>query len=82
MTTELDSGLSRPTANSFILRVQKLIRQNKLDPSKVSVLYVDNQGPSGSHVQELRIDEDGDFIDKWPGGFFEDGYRELFGVDS
>jgi hypothetical protein len=27
----------------------------------------------------LRLDDHGDFIDEWPGGFFEESYREIFG---
>ena len=66
----------------FILRVQKLIRQGKLSPDDVSVLYVGQEQGSGSYIQQLNIDANGDFIDEWPDGFFEDGYREMFGDDS
>jgi hypothetical protein len=33
----------------------------------------------GSRFIELRIDEEGDFIDEWPGGFFEESFHEKFG---
>jgi hypothetical protein len=26
----------------------------------------------------LRLDEEGDFIDEWPDGFFEEGFQEIF----
>ena len=32
-----------------------------------------------SRFVELRIDEEGDFIDEWPGGFFEESFHEKFG---
>lgn len=48
----------------------------KLTPHDVAVLYVE---PRGKHsvVRELRINEQGELIDDWPGGFFEEGLREL-----
>lgn len=61
----------------LILRLQKLVRQGKLSPEDVSVIYVDRSG-EGSQCVELRLDKDGDFIDQWPQGFFEEGYNEIF----
>jgi predicted ATPase len=61
----------------LVLRLLKLIRQKKLAPDDVSVLYV-SRCPWGGDIQRLRIDEDGDFIDGWPGGFFPERMRELF----
>lgn len=61
----------------LILRLQRLIRQGELKNSDVSVLYVDKDS-NGSKCIELRLDSDGDFIDEWPHGFFEEGYEEIF----
>ena len=63
----------------LILRVQRRIRERKLDPSDVSVLYVDPiaTGIEGSTITQLRLNENGDFIDNWPDGFFEEGFGEL-----
>ncbi|MDE0394254.1 MAG: DUF3696 domain-containing protein [Gammaproteobacteria bacterium] len=63
----------------LILRIQRRIREGTLDPSTVSVLYVDSDptGESGSTVTPLRLDENGDFMDEWPDGFFEEGFGEL-----
>ena len=63
----------------IILRIQRRIREGKLDPSDVSVLYVDPSpdGMEGSSIIQLRLDENGDFIDYWPNGFFEEGFGEL-----
>jgi len=78
--------ISAPQENQFIiethsehliLRLQKLIRTGLLKPSDVSVIYVMKK-EDGSHAYPLRLDEDGDFIDAWPEGFFEEGYREIF----
>ena len=63
----------------LILRIQRRIRERKLDPSDVSVLYVDPniRHIEGSTITQLRLDENGDFMDDWPDGFFEDGFGEL-----
>ena len=63
----------------IILRIQRGIREGKLKHSDVSVLYVDPNASDteGSAITQLRLDENGDFIDQWPGGFFEEGFEEL-----
>jgi hypothetical protein len=80
--------LPEPRANAFLiethsehmmLRLQRLIRERRLDPKDVSVVYVDSAGESTRAVQ-LRLDTDGEFIDQWPDGFFEEGFREMFGT--
>ena len=66
----------------LVLRLQRRIREGKLDPSAVSVLYVDpdrTSGAGGSKITPLRLDENGDFVDEWPDGFFEEGFGELMG---
>lgn len=60
----------------LILETQKLIRKKKLKAEDVSVLYV-QRGEKGSTVQRLRLDEEGEFIDDWPGGFFPERLRLL-----
>ena len=60
----------------LILRIQKLIRQKGLKPEDVSVLYVSRE-ESGSTVKRLRLDDQGDFVDDWPGGFFSERLLEL-----
>lgn len=61
----------------LMLRIQKLIRRKELKPEDVCVIYVDQES-DGSRCLELRLDNDGDFVDRWPAGFFEDGYKEIF----
>jgi len=62
----------------LMLRLQKLIRKGELNPEDISVIYVD-RGAEGSKCLSLRLDEDGDFIDEWPDGFFEEDFNEMFG---
>lgn len=48
-------------------------------PEDVAVLYVDRKDDdSTSVVTELALDEEGQLLDPWPGGFFEEGYNERF----
>ncbi|MCX0414540.1 DUF3696 domain-containing protein [Clostridium perfringens] len=61
----------------ILLRLKRLIREGKLTNDDVCVIYV-QRAKNGSKCLELRLDEDGDFIDEWPDGFFEDGYKEVF----
>ena len=61
----------------LIMRLQRRIRERKLSHQDISVLYVDRD-ENGSYVQQLRLDEDGEFIDDWPDGFFDDGFQELY----
>ena len=60
----------------LILRLQRLVREKEIKPEDVSVIYV-SRGPEGAKSQRLRIDEEGDFIDEWPDGFFPERLREL-----
>ena len=60
----------------LILRLQRLVRKQQLKPEDVSVIYVSRR-PEGAKAERLRLDEDGDFIDEWPNGFFLERLREL-----
>lgn len=64
-------------SEAMMLRVQKRIREGKVEPGYVSVLYV-SPGADGSSVRRLRLGEDGEFLDEWPGGFFEDRFSDVF----
>ena len=77
--------IQQPDPNQFIvethsehlvLRLQRLIRKGELDASDVSVIYVDRD-TDGAKAIPLRIDDEGDFIDDWPGGFFPERTTEL-----
>ena len=61
----------------LILRIQRLIREGELSKDDVAVMYVD-KGEEGSICEELRMNRKGEFIDEWPDGFFEDGFKEIF----
>ena len=60
----------------LILRLRRLVREGKLKPEDLCVLYV-SRGKRGSVVDRIHIDERGDFLDEWPGGFFPERLNEL-----
>lgn len=63
----------------LVLRIQRRIREGSLDPAQVAILYVD-QAPGGeATIQQLRLDAQGEFVDEWPNGFFDDRLAEIFG---
>jgi hypothetical protein len=64
----------------LILRLMRRIREGKISPDDIGVIFVEPLA-RGSRFIELNIDEEGDFIDEWPGGFFEESFHEKFGGD-
>jgi hypothetical protein len=71
----------------LILRIMRRMRDTvrerrgdapRVRPEDVAVLFV-NPAPRGSSVHQLRLKPDGTLLDPWPGGFFEEGFAELFG---
>ena len=65
-------------SETLMLRLQRRIREGLIQRQDVCVLYVRGTG-AGSDIMELRLDENGEFIDEWPDGFFDDGYQEIYG---
>ena len=61
----------------LILRLLRRVREKRISPADMCVLFIEPTD-HGSQVRELEYDEDGDFIDEWPGGFFEEAFREKF----
>lgn len=59
----------------IILRILRRIREGKLSPQDVSILYV-SPDRTGNLITHIEVDSDGDFLDHWPEGFFEESYRE------
>ena len=81
----LAEAIREPRQNQFIiethsehliLRLQRLVHEKCIKPEDVSVVYV-SRGPNGAKSQRLHLDEEGDFIDEWPNGFFPERLREL-----
>jgi len=71
----------------LILRVMRRMRESyqkkdnglpSVTPADVTVLYVEPDG-TRSIVREMPLNEIGELVKSWPGGFFEEGLREQFG---
>jgi len=71
----------------LMLRLLRRIREtgaNELEPGKwpltpdqLAVYYVE-QGENGVTLTQLRVDTEGEFVDRWPKGFFGERMKELF----
>jgi hypothetical protein len=71
----------------LLLRILKRIRQThlqaaiapelKINADDVCVLYFDPSPDGTTSVKRLRITEDGEFMDRWPRGFFAERDQEL-----
>lgn len=48
-----------------------------LTPDDLAVIYVEGSD-DGVNFRQLRIDQAGEFLDRWPRGFFEERGEELF----
>lgn len=73
----------------LILRIMRRMRETvngtlpegipPVTPNDVAILFVQpKEGSTGSAVRHLELSEDGELLDPWPGGFFEEGFRERF----
>lgn len=70
----------------LILRIMRRMRETfrgelpdglpPVRPEDVVVLYVERDG-ARSIVREMPLNERGEFVKAWPGGFFEEGLREV-----
>ncbi len=71
----------------LILRILKRIRQttdgdlpddiDPVSPEHVSITYLE-PGPGGVTSRRIEIDKEGEFVQRWPNGFFTERGEELF----
>ena len=86
----LDSGntfVIETHSEHLLLRIMRRIRETSsgdlpdgavaVRPEDVMVLFVEPDGPK-SIVREMPLNERGELVKAWPGGFFEEGLREIF----
>jgi predicted ATPase len=72
----------------LLLRILRRVRQTsegkvedrelQCQPEAIAVLYFSPQPDGSTQVHQLRVTRGGDFMDRWPDGFFEERSRELF----
>ena len=70
----------------LLLRIMRRMRETAtgklkdkslaLRPDDIMVLYVEQIG-SKSIIREMPLNDYGDLVKSWPGGFFEEGLREV-----
>ncbi len=71
----------------LLLRIMRRMRETctgeladgmqDVHPDDVMVLFVEPDGPQ-SIIREMPLNERGELVKAWPGGFFEEGLREIF----
>ena len=74
-------------SENLVLRLLRRIRETTEDnlenpelamtPDDLNILYI-LPTATGSECKLLRVDETGEFVDRWPKGFFEERAEELF----
>jgi predicted ATPase len=72
----------------ILLRILRRVRETnkglllpnelKLTSADVNIYYFEPLPEGNTHVKKIRIDKEGEFIDRWPGGFFSERDGELF----
>jgi predicted ATPase len=71
----------------ILLRIMRLLKNSSkrkdevispLNFEKIAVLYFDPLPNGETEVKRLRLAPDGQLIDRWPGGFFNERFRDLF----
>jgi len=74
-TCDSNQWIIETHSEALMLRLQNKIRQGKIRPEQVSIVYVDPTS-SGGKVIHIPLDKDGDFLEEWPDGFFEERIKE------
>lgn len=86
-TTKGNTLILETHSEHLILRIMRRMRETfegklpdglpPLTPDDVCILYVE-PGDNGSIVREMPLNERGELIKGWPGGFFEEALNEMF----
>ena len=85
--TRRNTVLAETHSEHLLLRVMRRLRETAsgelpdgvpaVRPEDVMVLFVEPDGPR-SIIREMPLNERGELVKAWPGGFFEEGLREMF----
>jgi AAA15 family ATPase/GTPase len=71
----------------ILLRIMRLLKNAKardeeviipIDFENVAILYFQPKGDGTTIIKRLRLGPDGQLVDRWPGGFFEERYKDIF----
>ncbi len=63
----------------LVLRLLRRVREGTLAPDELAILYVDLDDQGGAFVRRLDVDDEGDLVDGWPGGFFDERLADVLG---
>jgi hypothetical protein len=74
---ELQEVLFRASAMDVEQAAANAPRRDHIEPEDLAVHYVAST-PEGTKFTKLRVSPDGDFLDEWPEGFFDERDLELF----
>ncbi len=87
LNDEGNTFLVETHSEHLLLRIMRRMRETSsgelpdgvpmVRPDDVMVLFVEPDGPK-SIVREMPLNERGELVKAWPGGFFEEGLREIF----
>jgi predicted ATPase len=66
----------------LVLRLLRRVREGALRPEDLAILYVDLDDDGAAFIRRLDVDQEGDLVDGWPGGFFDERLTEVLGGRS
>lgn len=82
------SFLLETHSEHLVLRLLRRIRETsrgtlpedvpEVHAQDVAILYVEQVEGGGVQIRPLRIDDDGEFLDVWPDGFFDERMKEVY----
>jgi hypothetical protein len=82
------SALIETHSEHALLRILRRIRETNegrcpdkakaIDSKQIAIYYFEPLEDGSSRVKEIRLSSAGEFIDRWPKGFFTERSRELF----
>lgn len=61
----------------LVLRLLRRVREGVLPAADLALLYVDLDENGAAFVRRLDVDDDGELVDGWPGGFFDERLAEV-----
>lgn len=62
-------------SENLILRIQTEVAKGNLKPKEVKIYYT-QPNSTGHQIVPIPLNEKGQFLAKWPKGFFEESYKE------
>lgn len=66
----------------LVLRTLRRVREGQLRPEDLAILYVDLHDDGAAFIRRLPVSEQGELVDGWPGGFFDERLLEVLpGLD-